>query len=226
MGIIKTEIRGSDYIGAFGIATDEFTLIGNVLSESKKELLNKALETPVITASVDGSYLLGVYAVANSKGILLQRGASDKELKYIKTEVNAINGAQVARLDSDLNALGNNISANNKTAFVNPGYSSKETKIIADMLDVEVIKMRIAGYSTIGAVSVFTNRGIAITDRSSEAEKAKIEAAAKLPVDYATANFGSTYLGLAVLANSKGMIIGSSTSGFELARISNALGLE
>ncbi|MEM0159873.1 MAG: translation initiation factor IF-6 [Candidatus Micrarchaeaceae archaeon] len=226
MGIIRAEILGNDYIGAFGVATDEFTLIGNVLSEKRKEILGRALETPLITASIDGSYLIGVYAVANSSGVLLPKATSDLELKSIKKELEEINGARVARLDTDLNALGNNISTNNKIAFINPSYSHKETKLIADILDVEVIKMRIAGYSTIGAVSIMTNKGIAITNRSSEADKIRIEKAAGLSADYATANFGSAYLGLAIIANSKGMIVGSSTSGFELAQISNALGLE
>ena len=41
-----------------------------------------------------------------------------------------------------------------------------------------------------------------------------------------TANTGSLSIGLAVIANSKGVVIGNSTTGFEIVRIVNGLNLE
>jgi translation initiation factor 6 len=72
--------------------------------------------------------------------------------------------------------------------------------------------------------AVATNKGLLVHPRITEAEVAVLEDLFKLPVDVGTVNFGSPLVGSGLLANSKGYVAGSDTTGPELGRIEDALG--
>jgi len=69
-----------------------------------------------------------------------------------------------------------------------------------------------------------TNQGILVHPRTTEAEIAALEKVVALPVGLGSVNMGSGLVGTGVLANSKGYIAGSFTSGFELGRIEEVFG--
>ncbi|MCL5008296.1 MAG: translation initiation factor 6, partial [Candidatus Marsarchaeota archaeon] len=128
-------------------------------------------------------------------------------------------------LDTDLNALGNNILANDTIAIINPNYSSKEAKHISDLLGVEVIRMGIGGFETVGANNILTNKGIVLNNAVSEKEEEELKGIFK-SVSQSTANMGALSIGLCAVANSKGVVVGKSTTGYELANISDGLAVD
>ncbi len=129
----------------------------------------------------------------------------------------------VQRINSGANALKNNILANDKIAIVNPEYSRKDAAEIEDVLDVEVIRMKIANSSTVGASNILTNKGIVVNSRASEEEVKELEKIVNLHAEQATANTGSVYIGLSAVANTKGLVIGDETTGYEIARMESIL---
>lgn len=221
MGIVKLNFGGNPFVGAFGIATESFAILGNTVTQGEKKALNENLGVETISCSVDGSDLVGIYAVANSGCLIMPNLTRDFEMNNLKK---ALPGIRIERFGSDLNALGNNILSNDKIAIINPDYSSIEAKSIGDMLGVEALRLAIGGFSTVGSNNVLTNKGIVMNNRASEAD---IEALKGLvgEISQTTANLGSLSVGLSVIANSKGIITGTETSGFELARIAEGLGL-
>jgi len=52
-----------------------------------------------------------------------------------------------------------------------------------------------------------------------------VEELFKLPVDIGTVNFGSPLVGSGILANSKGYVVGLDTTGPEISRIEERIGL-
>ncbi|MDE1870288.1 MAG: translation initiation factor IF-6 [Candidatus Micrarchaeota archaeon] len=222
MRVAKLSIEGNSFIGAFGLATDKFALICSNVNATKTGLIEDTLQVKVAHALIDNSKLIGIYAIANSNGMLLPFTSYHTEVEHIKKALKEFN---IDIFKSDMNALRNNILANDKVAIINPYYSHREEEEIRDILGVETIKREIAGFSTVGANNIVTNRGLVLNNRVTDDEKKEIEDIFGLKGEQSTANLGSLTLGLSVIANSNGAVVGEATTGFELARITNGLNL-
>jgi translation initiation factor 6 len=163
--------------------------------------------------------MLGIFGRANSNGIVLSNIVYEEEIRALGRP----NGVNAAVIESDLNAVGNNIMANDKVAFINPEYSPKAAKEISDVLGVEVFPMKIGYFKTLGATNILTNKGMALNNTVSDEQKERIEEMLGIKTIRTTANTGSLNIGIATLANSSGILVGSSTTGFELARLMQTL---
>lgn len=222
MGVEKLQILGSDYVGAWATATDKFFLLGNDASRGEERIIKEALGVECVRTSINGSGFVGIYVAANSNGVLLPSGIEEHELMALKKQLAGMN---VEVLHTDYNALRNNILANDKFAIINPAYGRAEEKAIAEVLQVETARAMTGGFSTVGANNILTNKGLVLNNRASDHEKATVEKFAGMTSEQSTANLGSVSVGLCTVANSKGLVVGEETTGFELARIAGALGL-
>jgi translation initiation factor 6 len=220
MGSIKYQIRGSDYVGAFASVNDTHCFLVRDATEAAKRVISEALEVDIVPVSVGGSGFVGILSRANSNGVLLANIATDDELAAFRSRSGSIN---VGVLESSLNAIGNNILANDKIAIVNPDYSRDDMKNIEDVLGVEVVREALGGFKTVGAGNLLTNKGLVVNNRSTDEEKEAAEKVTGFESVRTTANTGSLSIGVSALVNSKGMVVGNSTTGYELTRIMEAL---
>lgn len=220
MEAAKYRILGSDYIGVFATATENFLFAGAGLTRNSKEMLAKILGVKYIEMSVSASDLVGLFAKANSNGILLSNLVLEQELESLRKNDLGIN---ITVMESDLNALGSNILANDKMAIINPDYSKKDEQQIADVLGVETVRARIGGFKTVGANNILTNKGLALNNRATAQEKNEWDHRTGFESILTTANTGALAIGLSVIANSKAVAVGDTTTGFEMARIIDAL---
>lgn len=221
MGAIRYNIFGSDYVGAFAACTERYIFIGSGIGDKAGRLMEETLDTQAIPMQVCGTDFIGVFCRANSNGIAVSELAYADDLRSLKGV-----DLKIQVIDSDLNAIGNNVLANDKIAVINPDYSRLAEKQIADALDVEIIRASIGGYKTVGANNILTNKGMLINNRSTDTEKEQIDKLTTFDSIRTTANTGSVAIGLSVLANSKGIVAGNTTTGYELVRIMQGLELE
>jgi translation initiation factor 6 len=219
--ISKMRIFNSSYIGAFSIATDSFVLVGAGITRGERSIIEECTEAKVIESTVDGSSLIGIYAIANSNGIMLPETASKEEVKKLKSE---LHGVEIRLLGTNLNALRNNILLNDHIAFVNPEYSYREIEEIEEVFNVKAVKIHIGNYGTVGANNIITNKGIVVNNSATDSDISIIKKYVN-SMSQSTANLGSSSIGLCVIANSQGMVAGDQTTGFELARIAEGLDL-
>ena len=219
MNLLKRNINGNSYVGAFSSSSEDITLISRGVSTKDESIVKETLGTDVFRISISGSNLVGIYAVLNSNGILLPEMTYTEELKELSHLKDKLG---IGTLKSDMNALGNNILANDKIAIINPNFQRAEADVIADVLDVEIIRMAVGGYETVGANNILTNNGMVLNNFASDSE---VEEAKSLVdnVSQSTANLGSVFIGLASVANTKGLMVGEDTTGFELARMEEGL---
>lgn len=221
MPVLKTTIDGNSYVGAFAIANDSFAVFPGSMTQNKMQIISKALGLRhCATATVNWSDLIGIYIVANSKGVLLPNLADDSEVLRLRKDLPEV---EVKRLDSDLNALGNNILANDRVALINPAYTTAEANVISDVLGVEVIKLSTGNFNTVGANNILTNKGVVVNNNTTEEEMDAVRAATGLDCGNSTANFGSLCIRLSCIANSTGLVVGEATTGFEAAKIAGIL---
>jgi translation initiation factor 6 len=218
--VAKHRVHGSDFVGAYVIASDKFVFCYRGIEKKIKEMISHTLSAEPVEMSISDSHLIGIFARANSNGIVLSDLATDDELAYLRSLRLDL---KIGIVDSRLNAVGNNILANDKIAFVNSEYSNEDVRRIGEILDVEVVKAEAGGFKTVGANNILTNAGFVLNNRSTEKEKQVMDSACGFESVLSTANTGSLAIGLASAANSRGIIIGDATTGYELNRILESL---
>jgi len=219
MHVLKLNFNGDPNIGLYGIATDKFCLLGKSVPAKYIKDIEEALGVPVYQIKVYGTDLIGIFAVATSKGILIPDLIFDNELaelKKLKLPIHTIK--------TELTALNNNILCNDKTAFVSEEYSAGEVKQIEKALGVKAIKIDIAKLNLPGSCGILSNKGGIFNPNTSDAEIQKIEKQLGFEIGLGSVNMGNPFVGSGVIANSKGFIVGSQSSGYEIARIDESLG--
>lgn len=210
--------EGNPYLGLFGKTNEEFTIIGSSVGR-KFEQACDVLGTRIIRASVFGSPLIGVYICMNANGIIAPDILEKEEERVLKGL-----GLNLYLCKDKRNALGNNIVANDFGAVANEEMEKKELKKISDCLGVPVERFALAGYKTVGSACIATNKGFLAHNDATREEIKFLESVLKVRGGIGTANMGTPFVGIGVLANSKGCVVGELTSSYEMGRIGESLG--
>jgi translation initiation factor 6 len=213
----KLDINGNPFIGVYCHASEDFALVPYELSESGQSKIAECLDVEVIQTSIARSSLIGVLVCSNSHGLIVTNFAEEKELKAVSGQLNILYISDV------LNAVGNNILVNDKLAMVHPDFDSETIKEIGDTLDVEVVKGTLAKQKTVGAQGVVTNKGLLCHPHTTKKELEGLKKKYGVDGDVGTANYGTPLVGACMIANSKGAVVGSTTTPIELGRIEEAL---
>ena len=218
MTVEQLTLDGSPMVGVYICTSEDVVLVPKTLDRKAMALVCDVLKAEPIGLALDGSPLVGSLAAMNTKGVVITNMASKEELAALSRRFN------IVKTPDGLNAAGNNILCNDVAAMVNPDYSRKMVSKMADALGVEVVKGTVGGVRTVGSAAVATNTGILCHPKASEQELTALRELFKVNVQIGTANYGNAMVGAAVVANTKGAIAGSMSTGIELGRIEDALG--
>ena len=219
MAIAQIDINGNPYIGIFCATNEDLAIVPIDIGEKLKNKFVEVLQVDVLPALIFGSRLIGSLLVMNSNGIIVNTFAETKEISKLKKFLN------VMVLDDKLNAVGNNILTNDHAAMVHAQYSKNIIKEIEDTLDVEVIKGTIADLGIVGSAAAITNKGGLCHPKIKDEEFKNISEIFKIEIVTGTANYGTPLIGACLIANSKGVVTGTTTTGIELGRIEDGCNL-
>ena len=209
---------GDPHIGVFARVLEDLVILAPQAPEGFRATIEAELEAEVVETTLQDSAIVGALAAGNRRGVVVSGLASRDEVARIEEH------REVMVLSDGMNAAGNIILANDVFAAVNPEMPLGTAEEIGAFLRVPVLRLSFAGYRAVGKVAVATNRGILVHPRANPAEIAALEEAVDLPIGVGTVNLGSGLVGSGLLANSRGYLAGSGTSGFELGRIEEVLG--
>ncbi|ARM76474.1 translation initiation factor IF-6 [Acidianus manzaensis] len=222
MNLQRLSIFGTDNIGVYLFSNDKYTLVPKNLDTEAKKIIKENLETEIIETTIADSYLIGVFVSGNNNVILLPKNIREDELKTIKEAAKDI---RVEVLNLNITALGNTILCNDYAALLYPEFSDYEMKEIKKVLEIDSIKKgRIANVSVVGSVGMITDKGGIVHIDATDDEVAELSNFFKVKIDIGTVNFGSAFIRSGLIANYKGVLVGSSTTGPEILRIQKALG--
>ena len=217
MGIYRYNIYKSPNVGLFVKANDRIIIVPFGFAQTKISKLMQYLDVKEqVYASVAGMRLIGPMTVMNNNGILVPSIASDEEIQVLK-QATALN---VERLKSKLTAIGNLISTNDNGALVSPLFKGEVDKQTQDVLGVCVHSTTVGGFIQTGSMVVATNTGAAVHPKTTEEEIRVISEVLQVEVEPVTVNGGIPFLSSGIVANSKSVVVGSSTSGPELIMLS------
>ena len=218
MDIIKYDVYSGPNIGIFTSVNDKFVFIPNGFAKTKAEKLAHHLQTEYLMTPVANTRLLGILMVLNNHGILLPKTSSPEEIVNLRkcTDLN------VKILDTKYNALGNLICVNDKGGVISPIIEKEFIKEIEDVLDIEVIQKKVAGYHQVGAVMEANNLGGIIHPEADEEDIKNFSNILGVNIEPATINGGIPFVSSGMLANSNAVVVGNLTNGPEIMMLTRA----
>ena len=216
MSITKETIHGDSAVGLYGFATDEFLLIGH-LQYGLTERIGHALGVKPIISTIAGTNLAGIFSAGNSNGLVLPEIAYDDEIQAIKKKTN------VLVLEGKYTVLGNLILVNDSGCVISDRLK-KHKEELEDFFKVKVEVSKIDGLDLVGSLGIANSRGCVVHKEIKPDEKEVLESVLNVKAEPAAVNFGSSFVKAGIIANNKGLVVGSQTSGPELERISEILG--
>lgn len=220
MPLVQLDLNGSPYVGVFARASDRCVLTPSSVPEAIAAELTRALSVPVVPISAGGANIIGSVIAMNTHGAIVADFVDEAEIAILEKL-----GLRVARLSGKFNAAGNNILVNDHGAYVNPDFSPTAQKQVAEILNVPVERGTLAGIKTVGSAACVTNKGVLCHPKATDEELDLLEKLFKVEADIGTVNHGAPFLGAGIIANGKGAVAGTATTGPELNRIENALNL-
>jgi len=206
-------------IGIFCKANENVVFVRKGLHKRIKKKIERALEVKLVEISIANANIIGSVLAINSKGAVVTDFVDENSFETLEKQ-----GLNVFVIQDKLNAVGNNILVNDHGALVHPDIKKHNIKAIEDVLDVPVYQGTIAGLKTVGMAAVVTNNGLLCHPKVEEKERDQLESIFDVEVMVGTVNHGVPLIGSGLVANSKGAIIGSLTTGIEMNRIEEALG--
>ena len=214
----KGEIFGNPYLGVFCSANENLAVVPITSDSEFMESVKSSLDVEaVIKMSVDGSSTVGSLMRFNSNGAIASEFISNAEVKKLEGHL------EVTKISQKFNAMGNNVLANDKGALVHPSFSPETVEEISRALGVPVERGTIAGYKTVGSSAVITNKGAIVHPHTSTYEMEVFEKVLGIKPQICTANYGTGQVGACMIANSKGAVVGETSTPIELGRIEEGL---
>ena len=219
MGLKASDLLGTSQVGV------HLAMVGRVLfaplQVTKKEVsaLEDCLGLEVAPMSIGGSSLVGALIAGNSNGIAVADIATEEDIDRLTSF------GDVVIMESGVNAAGNLLIVNEHGAVASPVLPQEGLEILSETLKVSCSAISIAGNETPGSVAVCNNQGVLLHPDVTELEVETIESILEVPAMVGTVNFGSPYVGSGCIATDQGAWAGSQTTGPELNRIEDALGL-
>ncbi len=218
MDIIKYDIYSGPNIGIYSTVNDEFVFLPRGFAEGKSEKLSEYLKVKPLEISIANARVLGILMVVNNHGIIIPSICSEGEFNHIKknTDLN------VEILDVKNNALGNMMSVNDKGGIVSPLIPKEDLQKIQDVLDIEVIQSKIAGFQQVGAVMTTSEKATIVHPETDEEDMKTINNLLGGNIEAATINGGIPFVSSGILANKNSVVVGSLTNGPEIMMLTRA----
>lgn len=206
-------------IGLYAFVTDKFCLLGREIDKKYDKVIEDILKVPVHRITIAGTSLIGVFLSGNEDMLLMPKIAFDYELKALeKLKI------PFTVIDSNITALGNTVALNNHGVYVSDEFSARVKKLIRTAMELPLRPGKIAGNNAVGSCLVVNGKH-ALIHRDAELFEIKlIQDFLKVKITEGTVNMGSPYVKSGLLANSKGLLIGSLSGGPEANNADMALG--
>jgi translation initiation factor 6 len=215
----RTLFGGSPYLGVFVRVGERAAIAPPSISASLEHELERSLGVPTVRTTVDDSEVVGALVAGNSRGFVLGDALDSAEREALEGV------ARVTVVRHRLNAMGNNVLANDTGALVHPEFSNEVLVSIGRALGVPVERGTIAGLGTVGMAGIATNKGVVVHPKATEGEAARVHELLGVPVHRSSANFGVPIVGACLVANSRGVLVGRPTTPVEIAHIQEGLAI-
>ena len=217
---LQQDFHENPNVGVFCRANDTIAFLRKGLSKKIKIKLAETLDVELFELTIADANIIGSLLVCNSQGVIAT-DLIDESNKKLITDC----GFTLCVIDDIYNAVGNDILVNDSGGLIHPDFDDRIVSEMEDVLGVSLTKGTIGGLKTVGMAAVVTKNGLLCHPKVSEKEKKVLESVFQVPVMIGTVNHGVPLIGSGLIANTKGFVVGSRTTGIEMGRIEEALKL-
>ena len=219
MAINTVDIFGSDQVGI------HLASIGNVLFHPPElpkvdlDNIRETLDLEMCAITIGGSHLVGALLSGNSRGMAVADIATEGDIEVLTSY------GDVIVMEGGVNTAGNLLIVNEQGVVASPSVPEDGLEIIAEVMGVDVMATTIAGHDVVGSLGVCNDQGVLLHPDVTPDEVKAVETILGVPPMVGTVCFGSPYVGAGICATNQGALAGTETTGPELNRIEDALGL-
>tara|TARA_B100000686_G_scaffold177138_1_gene184130 strand:+ start:283 stop:945 length:663 start_codon:yes stop_codon:yes gene_type:complete len=213
------DILGHSQVGVYLSVIGDVLFIPRNLDDPSAEEVESAFAMETHRFQVGGSSLLGSLLRGNRHGIAVADIATEDDLDELTSF------GPVVVMESGVNAAGNLIECNDNGAILSPTIPESGAQMISEVLSVPTMRTEVAGHKTVGSMLVANNKGVLAHPDVKTHEVESIQKTLDVPVMVGTVTFGSPYVGAGCCASDSHALVGTGSTGPELNRIEDALGL-
>lgn len=214
MHVAKLKINGSNAIGTFGYVNDEIAILSPVVSREEEKVIRETLQVEeVIRTTIAGIHTIGIFIIGKKDKLVLPSIVDEKEIKVLEELF------KVEVIDAVNDALRNNYYVwKKRNILLAPRELRREASKIAKILNLDLITIDESEIE-LGSSIAGNDRGILVNPDI----YLKVKEILGDNVYEGTVNMGDGFVGAGMLINNKGYVVGSKTTGIELASIDEKL---
>ncbi|MBR60468.1 MAG: translation initiation factor IF-6 [Euryarchaeota archaeon] len=219
MAIVTSDILGSDQVGVYLAVCGDVLFHPQDLASDITEKMATSLELETCSISIGGSSLIGSLMAGTKKGLAIADIATDSDIDKLTSY------GDVVVMEGGVNTAGNLIVCNSEGAVLSPAIPEDGVEIISEVFGIPAIVSSIASDDVVGSLAVANDQGVLLHPDVHPDEAKLMEETLGVPAMVGTVSFGSPFVGAGICSSNKGVVVGSETTGPELNRIEDALGL-
>ncbi len=220
--VVPLAVYGTNAIGVYVFANNEYALIPQDAPQRLIQGVRDALSVEVIQVSIAKSPLVGIFVAGNDNGIILPSIVTDDELQRIRLGTRKDLNVEV--VPSKYTAISNLVLTNNKVSLISNIMETELLHNISNTLGTEAVSGDLCGSYIVGSIAIINDNGVLMTPDASDEDVKKVKDLFKIRVNVGTINRGIGFVRSGAVANNRGAIVGSSTTGFEIMRLIETLG--
>jgi translation initiation factor 6 len=217
--VSRSTIGGSPYLGVYVRAGESVALVPPSVPAQLERDIERLFGVTTVRTTVFDSEIVGALVAFNSHGAVVGDELDDHEAGRLAAV------GPIASIPVKLNAMGNNVLANDRGALVHPEFPDRVVEEIGRALGVPARRGTVAGLGTVGMAAIATNRGVVVHPRATPREAELVGEALGVPVHRSTANFGVPVVGACLVANSRAILVGRPTTPVEIVHLQEGLGV-
>ena len=219
MTVATGDILGHHQVGVYATVLGDVLFLPLALEKSDVENMESILEMESVQLTIGGSNLIGSLIEGNSHGMGVADIASPDDIDRLTSY------GDVVVMESSVNAAGNLLLANENGVLASTVVPNSGLEILSEAMKVPSANVSIAGQDVIGSLGACNDKGVVLHPDVAGEEVEVIEKILGVPAMVGTVSFGSPLIGAGLVCSNNGTFAGDETTGPELNRIEDALGL-
>ena len=220
MAIQTGDVMGHSLVGVQLAAIGDVLFAPYGVDKAELDTIASGFNLEPVRLTIGGSSLVGSLMAGTRKGIAVADIASKEDIDRLLSYTGG-----VVVMESGVNAAGNLISATEKGAVVSKSVPQPGVDAISEVLGVPAVRTTIAGMHNVGSLIVGNSHGALVHPDVTEEEVDVVEKVLGVRAMVGTVCFGSPEVGSGCVATDSYAFVGDGTTGPELNRIEDALGL-
>jgi translation initiation factor 6 len=213
MIIKKANFKSYTTIGIFCSVSEDFALLPLDTPPKFEDIVKDVFGVEIIKTSLGESNLLGSLSRIYGKKVIVSNITTDREIKYLEDL-----GLKTLKLNTYY-AIGNLISLNKNAGLVSRIISAADLKKISAFYSLDLDSFNVAGTDLVGSALAVTDEAFAVSSSVNEKDFVKLKKLFKVDGNVATVNYGDSFVSNGLLVNTKGLMVGESTTGYEIMRL-------